>query len=70
MLVNKKDSDVFPLLGEPVKCLLYSLVFGFGVHDKEVLLCIRRLCDMLRSKMLSVLRTRLDFGSYTYAGQK
>lgn len=51
VLVNEKDGNVFPLLREPVKRLLYSRVFGSGVDYEEVLLCIRRLGDMLRNQI-------------------
>lgn len=56
VLVDKKDGNVFSVLGKPVECLLDGRVLRFGINHQEVLLCIGWLCDMLhpyRSAQLS-----------------
>lgn len=55
VLIDKQDSNIFSLLCEAVECLFYGRVFGFGVDYKEVLLCIRRLRDMLLSTWISMI---------------
>lgn len=47
MLIDEEDRNVFPLLCEPIERLLYGVVVCFGIDDEEVLLCIRRLRDVL-----------------------
>lgn len=47
MLVDEQDGNVLPLLGELVERGLDSGRLGLAVNDKEVLLVVRRRCDML-----------------------
>ena len=47
MLVDKQDSNVLPLLREPIKSLLDRGVFRFCINDQEILLGIWGLSDML-----------------------
>ncbi len=48
MLIDKKNGYVLALLCEPIKSLGNGCVFGFRIHDKEILLRIGRLCDVLQ----------------------
>ena len=66
MLIDKEDSDIFPLGGEIIECLLNGTVFGLVVDDQKVPLRIGRLCDMLRDR-LGVLHgvSWVDIGSYS-----
>jgi hypothetical protein len=47
MLVYEQDGNVLALGGEAIKSSLDVAVLGFGVDDKEVLLRVWRLCDVL-----------------------
>lgn len=47
MLVDQKDGDILAVMSETIEGLFNGWVVGFGIHDKEVLLCIRRLGNML-----------------------
>ncbi len=47
VLVDKQNRNILPLACEAVECLLDGFVLCLGVHDEEILLCIRRLRNVL-----------------------
>jgi hypothetical protein len=53
VLVDEQNSDIFALAGELVECGLDGRVLGLGVDDEEVLLAVRRLCNVLRESIRS-----------------
>lgn len=53
MLVDEKDGNVFPLLGELVEGGFDGRRLGLVIDDEEVLLIIRRRCDVLTTDDIS-----------------
>lgn len=65
MLVDKKDRDIFAVVSETIEGLFDGWVVGFGIHDQEVLLCVRRLCDMLQAMIQHIAHLSGSMGSPT-----
>lgn len=42
VLIDEKDGDIFAVMSEAIEGLFDGRVVGFGVYDKEILLCVRR----------------------------
>ena len=47
MLIYEKDCNVFALASKIIESLLNYTDFGFCIDDKEILLRVRRWCDVL-----------------------
>jgi hypothetical protein len=41
MLINQQNRNILPLRREAIECGFDLCGFCFGVHDQEVLLCVR-----------------------------
>ena len=49
MLINQQDGNIFSVVRVIIESLLDQGGFGLGVNDKEILLRVGGLCNMLRS---------------------
>lgn len=58
MLVYQQNRNVLPLFRERVERGLDFCVFGFIVHDQEILLRVWRIGDMLAIGLWSTMRLR------------
>lgn len=56
MLVDEENGNVLALLGEAVEGLLDGVCFGLVVYDEVVLLSVRRVGNVLRSKVRGMSR--------------
>ena len=71
MLVDKKDRNIFAVVSETIEGLFDSRVVGFGIHNQEVLLCVRRLRDMLKASNSAYSTLKwIDGIPYSYTGQQ
>jgi len=54
MLIYEEDSDILAFDGEAIEGSLYRRVVGFGINNKEVLLRVWGLRDMLVYRLVSI----------------